>query len=203
MFCGSNGLLHEADVVANGGSCLLPIFFRHPDDGGSHNSTVGFCGHLCSLFRRGNAKSDGHREIRAVSDDGNDSIQIRGDAGADAGDAQRRDQINESAGFPGNHADPVRGGRRDQRDQIYVMRLADVIKFPLFFIGNIRQDQTVDAGFLAESDKAFCAIGIDHVGMPSVRDRYSNALTASSSVTGTYSARPMSESQACSGPMPG
>ena len=39
--------------------------------------------------------------------------------------------------------------------------------------------------------------------MPSVRERYSNAPTASSSVTATYSARPMSCSQACSGPTPG
>lgn len=38
--------------------------------------------------------------------------------------------------------------------------------------------------------------------MPSVRARYSKALTASSSVTGTYSARPMSWRWACSGPMP-
>ena len=39
--------------------------------------------------------------------------------------------------------------------------------------------------------------------MPSMRLVYSKAFTASSSVTGTYSARPMSWSQACSGPMPG
>ena len=39
--------------------------------------------------------------------------------------------------------------------------------------------------------------------IPSVRARYSKALTASSSVTGTYSARPMSWRWACSGPMPG
>ena len=36
-----------------------------------------------------------------------------------------------------------------------------------------------------------------------VRARYSKASTASSSVIGTYSARPVSWSQACSGPMPG
>ena len=39
--------------------------------------------------------------------------------------------------------------------------------------------------------------------MPSTRDRYSNASTASSSVTGTYSALPVSYNQACSGPIPG
>ena len=39
--------------------------------------------------------------------------------------------------------------------------------------------------------------------IPSVFERYSNALTASSSVIGTYSARPVSWSMACSGPIPG
>ena len=39
--------------------------------------------------------------------------------------------------------------------------------------------------------------------IPSVRARYSKAETASSSVTGTYWARPVSWSHACSGPMPG
>ena len=39
--------------------------------------------------------------------------------------------------------------------------------------------------------------------MPSVRARYSKACTASSSVTGTYSARPISWRYACSGPIPG
>ena len=39
--------------------------------------------------------------------------------------------------------------------------------------------------------------------IPSVRLKYSKAPTASSSVTGTYSARPVSWSMACSGPMPG
>ena len=39
--------------------------------------------------------------------------------------------------------------------------------------------------------------------IPSVRERYSNASTASSSVTATYLALDMSWSHACSGPTPG
>ncbi len=39
--------------------------------------------------------------------------------------------------------------------------------------------------------------------IPSVRERYSKACTASSSVTAMYFALPMSESHACSGPIPG
>lgn len=39
--------------------------------------------------------------------------------------------------------------------------------------------------------------------MPSMRLMYAKASTASPSVTLTYSARPVSWSQACSGPMPG
>lgn len=39
--------------------------------------------------------------------------------------------------------------------------------------------------------------------IPSVRDSSRSACIAASSVTGRYSARPVSFSQACSGPTPG
>lgn len=115
------------------------------------------------LLRRGDAETDGTGHLGALADQCHNGIQICLDLVSGSGHAQTGYHIDESFCLGSDHGDPVFRGRRDHGDQVHTVLLTIWKKLLLFLIRNIRQDQSINADFLANRDEILRPIGIYHV----------------------------------------
>ena len=122
-------LLHFPNVGADLGRGVLAVFLQNFDDGGADDGAIGNGGHFFGLLRRGDAESDRAGKRGILPDGFDDPCKIRCDFAAHPGDAEAGNKINKAFGFPGDHADPIPGGGRDQGDQIDAVLAAERKKF--------------------------------------------------------------------------
>ena len=81
------------------------------------------------------------------------------DLAAGTGDAQTGHDIQKSLGFFGDHGNAVFRGRGDHRDQVHTVLMAGGRKLLFFLIGQVGQDQPVNADLRAGGDEPLCAVG--------------------------------------------